>query len=119
MEYFRRNIVGVITAAIIMVVSIQGGVFGYLLDTQTTPIMNVEDVKHHSTTEYTDTENESNDEGCPRRAKNHSTRVIISHFTNFNLPNYIKRHTNQIATHIIHPAKTSRSLSTLFCTLLI
>ena len=119
MEYFRRNIIEAITAVLIMVVSIQGGMFGYMLDTQTTPTVNLEDVMGHNTTQYTDTENESNDEGCLRRVKNHSVRVVTTPFTSFNFSHYIKRQTNHIATHITPPAKTSRPLSTLFCTFLI
>ena len=101
-----------------MVVATQGGMFGYMLETQTTPTVNLEDVMGHNTTQYADTENESNDEGCPRRVKNHSVRVVTTPFTSFNFSHYIKRQTNHIATHITPPAKTSRPLSTLFCTFL-
>ena len=94
-----------------MVVSIQGGMFGYMLESQTTPTVNLEDVMGHNTTQYAD-------EGCPRRVKNHSVRVVTTPFTSFNFSHYIKRQTNHIATHITPPAKTSRPLSTLFCTFL-
>lgn len=102
-----------------MVVSVQSGMFEYILSSQTASIMNLEEVLHHSMTEYADTENESNDEGCLRRVKNHSVRVVTTPFTSFNFSHYIKRQTNHIATHITPPAKTSRPLSTLFCTFLI
>ena len=100
-----------------MVVSVQSGMFEYVLSTQTTPIMNMEEVLHHSTIEYADTENESNDECCLRRVKKHSIRTFHSHFAN------LSHSVMRLAEHIVMPVtcsiKTSRQLSTLFCTYLI
>lgn len=100
-----------------MVVSVQSGMFEYILNTQTTPIMNWEEVLHHSTTEYVDTENESNDECCLRRVKNHPCRTPHSHFASLYHSN--RRLTEHIVTPITCSIKTSRPLSTLFCTFLI
>lgn len=117
MEYFRCNIIRTITTVLIMVVSVQSGMFEYILSTQTTPIMNLEEVLHHSTTEYADAENESNDECYLRRVKKHSNRTSHSHFAS--LYHSIRRLTEHIVTPNTCSIKTSRPLSTLFCTFLI
>ena len=117
MEYFRCNIIRTITAVLIMVVSVQSGMFEYILNTQTVSIMNWEEVLYHNTTEYTDTENESNDECYLRRVKKHSNGTSHSHFAS--LYHSIRRLTEHIVTPITCPIKTSRPLSTLFCTFLI
>lgn len=119
MEYFRCNIIRTITTVLIMVVSVQSGMFEYILSTQTTPIMNLEEVLHHSTTEYADTENESNDECYLRRVKKHSIRITALHFANFNSSHSVKRQAAHIIISVTSPSKTSRHLSELFCTLLI
>ena len=118
MEYFRCNIIRTITAALIMVVSVQSGMFEYILSSQTVSIMNLEEVVHHSTTEYADTENESNNECCLRRVKKHPCRTPHSPLF-ANLSHSVKRLTEHIVTPITCPIKTSRPLSTLFCTFLI
>ena len=119
MEYFRCNIIRIITAILIMVVSIQGGMFEYILSIQTNPAMSLEEPLHYGASEYANMENESNDECYPSRVKKHSIRITALHFANFNSSHSIKRQ----ATHIIIPAtstsKISRHLSELFCTLLI
>ena len=117
MEYFRCNIIRAITAAVIMVVSVQSGVFEYSLSTQTASVMNLEEVLHHTTTEYSDTENESNDEGCLRRIKKYSSRTTHSHCAN--LFHFVRRLTEHTVTPITCSIKPSRPLSKLFCTLLI
>ena len=117
MEYFRCNIIRTITAVLIMVVSVQSGMFEYILSSQTASIMNKEEVLHHSTTEYADTENESNDECCPRRVKKHLSRTSHPQFAN--LFHSVKRLTEHIVIPITCPIKTSRPLYTLFCTLII
>lgn len=119
MEYFRCNIIKIITTALIMVVSVHSGMFEYILDTQTSPTMNLEEVLHLNTTECEDTENESNDECCLRRAKKHLSRITTSHFANINFSHFIKRQTEHTATHIPYFSKTSRHLSALFCTFII
>lgn len=117
MEYFRCNIIRAITALLIMVVSVQGGMFEYILDTQTTSAMNMEEALHYGTTECEDTENESNDECCLRRVKKHSISTTLPHFAHLYHP--VKRSTEHIVTPITCSVKTSRPLSTLFCTFLI
>ena len=117
MEYFRCNIIRTITAVLIMVVSVQSGMFEYILSSQTASIMNKEEVLHHSTTEYADTENESNNECCLRRVKKNSSRTSHSHFAN--LSHSVRRLTEHVVTPITYSIKTSRPLSTLFCTFLI
>lgn len=115
MESFRRNIIGVATALVIMVVSIPSGMFEYILSAQTAPTMNLEEVLHHSTTVYSDTENETNDECCPRRVKKYSSKTTHSpHFANLSYS--VRRLTEHIVTPITSSIKTSRPLSTLFCT---
>lgn len=96
-----------------MVVSVQVGMFEYL-STQTTPAMSLEEVLHHSTTEYEDTEIEFNNEGCLRRVKKHSSRTTHPHFAN--LFHSVKRPTGHVVTPIARSSKTSRHLSTMFCT---
>ena len=101
-----------------MVVSVQSGMFEYILNTQTVSIMNWEEDLHHSTIEYADTENEFNDGCYLRRVKKHSSRT--SHSPYFaNLSYSVRRLTEHIVTPIICPIKTSRPLFTLFCTFLI
>jgi len=117
MEYFRCNIIRTISAVLIIVVSVQSGMFEYILSTQATPIMNLEEVLHHSMTEYADTENESNDECCLRRVKKHSSRTSHSHFAI--LSHSVRRLAEHIVTPITCSIKISRHLSTLFCTFLI
>lgn len=101
-----------------MVVSVQCGMFEYILSTQTVSNMNLEEDLHHNTTEYADTENESNDECCLRRVKKHSSRTSYPpHFANLSYS--VRGLTEHIVTPITCPIKTSRPLSTLFCTFLI
>ena len=57
--------------------------------------MNWEEILYHNTTEYTDTENESNDECCLRRVKKHPCRTPHSHFAS--LYHSIRRLTEHIA----------------------
>lgn len=102
-----------------MVVSVQGGIFECILDTQTSSTMNLEEVLHICATEYADTENETNDECCLRRVKKHLSRITYSHFERLNLSHSIKKQTEHIATYSTYFSKTSRHLSTLFCTFLI
>ena len=119
MEYFRCNITRAITALIVMVVSVQGGMFEYILSTQTTHTMNLEQIAHHSSTIYADTENESNDEGYLRRVTKHPIRTTTLHFTDFKSPYSIKWQVANIVAPTPRPTKISKCLSELFCTLLI
>lgn len=82
-----------------MLVSVQSGMFEYILSTQTVSIMNLEEILYHSTTEYSDTENESNDEYCLRKVKMHSSRTTHSHFAN--LFHFVRWLTKHIVTPLI------------------
>ena len=117
MEYFRCSIVGIIAAVLIMVVSVQDGMFEYVSSAQTLPTMNFEEETNLNATEYSDTENESNDEGCLRRVKKHSSRIPRLHFAHFT--HYVQRVSEQIILPVPRLSTMSRPLSTLFCTLLI
>lgn len=113
------NIIRIITAVLIMVVSVHGGMVEYILDTQTSSPINLEENLYLSTTECANTENETNDECHLRRVKKHLSRTTHLHIAYLYLPFSIKRQAKYITTHIAFPYLTSRHLSALFCTFLI
>lgn len=117
MDYFRCDIIRTITTLMIAVVSVQGGMFEDILSALTTPTVGLEEVMHHRSTEYADTQNESNDECYPRRVKRYFDRTIHTHATNLFLS--VKRPIERTITPVKSSYKASRHLSTLFCTLLI
>lgn len=119
MKYFRSNIIRIITAVLIMVVSVKVGMVEYILDTQTSSSINLEENLYFSTTECVNEENASNDECHLRRVKKNLNRTTHLNFANLYLPFSIKSQTKHITTHIAFPHRTSRHLSALFCTLLI
>lgn len=116
MEHFRCNIIRILTAIVMMVVFVHGGMFECILNAQTSSITNIEDVLHNSKVACEDTENDSNDDCCFRRARKFFNSTTPLHFVISNLLFSAKGRTSvTYLAHIAHFAKT-RHFSTLYCT---
>ena len=117
MEYFRCNIIRLITAVIMLVVSVLGGISAHAVDAQTSRVTNVETAESICNYECADTESEYQTDCCMRRENRYLNKIKPSYFAKFNLSHSTISTTNHVDIRTMCYTRTPKQLSTLFCTL--